>query len=124
MARIRSLKPNVTRDEAIEQFSRDRVLGPLQSAAFGPLRSVAEFYIPFHLFQVEVLNRGQREANRSNAAIANPSGSHQPHRHHGQRANFSDVGDQLRRDQLPRKTQHDDRGSVHASLHANHDFPY
>ena len=61
MARIRSLKPNVTRDEAIEQFSRDRVLGLLRSAAFGPLRSVAEFYIPFHLFQVEVVNRGRRD---------------------------------------------------------------
>jgi hypothetical protein len=61
MARIRSLKPNVTRDEATEQFSRDRVLGLLRSAAFGPLRSVAEFYIPFHLFQVEVLNRGRRD---------------------------------------------------------------
>ena len=61
MARIRSLKPNVTRDEATEQFSRDRVLGLLRNAAFGPLRSVAEFYIPFHLFQVEVVNRGRRD---------------------------------------------------------------
>jgi hypothetical protein len=61
MARIRSLKPNVTRDEATEQFSRDRILGPLRNAAFGPLRSVAEFYIPFHLFQVEVVNRGRRD---------------------------------------------------------------
>jgi hypothetical protein len=61
MARIHSLKPNVTREEATEEFSRGRVLGLLCNAAFGPLRSVAEFYIPFHLFQVEVFNRGRRD---------------------------------------------------------------
>lgn len=61
MARIRSLKPNVTREEAIEQFSSDGVAGLLRNAVFGPLRSVAEFYIPFHLFQVEIVNRGKRD---------------------------------------------------------------
>jgi hypothetical protein len=58
MARIRSLKPNVSREEAIEQFSSG-VTGFLRDAVFGPLRSVAEFYIPFHLFQVQILNRGR-----------------------------------------------------------------
>jgi hypothetical protein len=62
MARIRSLKPNVTRDEAIAQFARSRVSGFVRNAAFGPLRSVAEFYIPFHLFQVEIFNRGRRDS--------------------------------------------------------------
>ena len=49
MARIRSLRPNVTREEAMEQFSSG-VLDFLRETAFGPLRSVAEFYIPFQLF--------------------------------------------------------------------------
>jgi hypothetical protein len=60
MARIRSLRPNVSREEAIEGFSSG--LGArLRETLFGPLRSVAEFYIPFQLFQVEIVNRGKRE---------------------------------------------------------------
>ena len=61
MARIRSLKPNVTRAQAIAEFSPGGALDLLREAWFGPLRSVAEFYIPFQLFQVEIVNRGQRE---------------------------------------------------------------
>src|ERR1700732_1664973 len=58
MARIRSLRPNVTREEATEQFSSG--LGDiLRTTAFGPLKSVADFYIPFRLFQVEILNGGK-----------------------------------------------------------------
>lgn len=60
MARIRSLRPNVTREEAREQFSSG-VLGLLSAQALGPLRSVADFYIPFRLFQVETLNGGKRD---------------------------------------------------------------
>lgn len=60
MARIRSLRPNVTREEATEQFSSG-LLDILQTTASGPLKSVADFYIPFQLFQVEILNRGQRQ---------------------------------------------------------------
>lgn len=56
MPQIRSLKPNVTREDAMAQFSRGGVPGSLRTAAFGPLRSVAEFYIPFWLFQVEIAN--------------------------------------------------------------------
>jgi len=60
MARIRSLRPNVTREEATEQFSFG--LGDiLRTTAFGPLKSVADFYIPFRLFQVEIFNRGKRD---------------------------------------------------------------
>jgi hypothetical protein len=58
MPRIRSLRPNVSRDEALEEFSR----GPLSAALsviFGSLRSVADFYIPFQLFHVEISNRGK-----------------------------------------------------------------
>jgi len=60
MARIRSLRANVTREEATEQFSSG--LGDiLRTTAFGPLKSVADFYIPFRLFQVEIFNRGKRD---------------------------------------------------------------
>jgi len=60
MARIRSLRPNATREEATEQFSSG--LGDiLRTTAFGPLKSVADFYIPFRLFQVEIFNRGKRD---------------------------------------------------------------
>jgi hypothetical protein len=60
MARIRSLRPNVTREEATEQFSSG--LGDiLRTTAFGPLKSVADFFIPFQLFQVEILNGGKRD---------------------------------------------------------------
>src|SRR5437867_10842560 len=33
----------------------------LRQMAFGPVRSVAEFFIPFRLFQVEILNSGKRD---------------------------------------------------------------
>ena len=33
--------------------------GPLREVAYGPLRSVAEFYIPFRLFQIDIVNRGK-----------------------------------------------------------------
>jgi hypothetical protein len=61
MALIRSLRPNVTRDQAIQLFHS---AGPgrwLRDLSWGPLRSVAEVYIPFHLFQVGIQNRGRSE---------------------------------------------------------------
>jgi hypothetical protein len=57
---IRSLRPNVTRDEAIRVFSRG-AWGVIQSSIAGRLRSVAEFYVPFQLYRVEICNRGKRE---------------------------------------------------------------
>src|SRR5712692_6748121 len=60
MARIRSLRPNVTREEATEHFSSG-LLDILRTTASGPLKSVADFYIPFQLFQVEILNGGKRD---------------------------------------------------------------
>jgi hypothetical protein len=60
MPRIRCLKPNLSREEALDQMSAG--LGArLREAAFGPLRWVADFYIPFRLFQIEIVNRGKRE---------------------------------------------------------------
>src|SRR5712691_13025810 len=61
MARIRSLKPNVTRDEAMQQFSPGGAVDFARSLLFGPVRSVADVYIPFRLFQVEIVNGGKRE---------------------------------------------------------------
>lgn len=60
MARIRSLRPNVTREEATEYFSSG-MFHLLRDTTFGPLRSVADFYIPFQLFQIEILNGGKRD---------------------------------------------------------------
>src|SRR5437762_13945590 len=61
MMRIRSLPPNVSRNEAIEAFSYG-VAGTLKQSLFGRLRGVAEFYIPFQLFRAEIINsRAARE---------------------------------------------------------------
>jgi hypothetical protein len=59
MPRIRILKPNVTQEEATELFSPGGLSNALRNFGFGPLRSVADFYIPFRIFQVEILNRGK-----------------------------------------------------------------
>jgi len=60
MARIRSLRPNVTREEATDYFSSG-LADILRTTVSGPLKSVADFFIPFRLFQVEIINRGKRE---------------------------------------------------------------
>jgi hypothetical protein len=61
MPRIRSLRPNVTREEALEQFSPGGPSDMVRRLLFGPLHSVADFYIPFKLFQVDIDNAGARE---------------------------------------------------------------
>ena len=58
MPSIRSLKPNVTRDEVIRQFSAGGASAAFRNALYGRLRSVAELYIPFRLFRVQITNRG------------------------------------------------------------------
>jgi hypothetical protein len=60
MARIRSLRPNVSREEAAEHFSSG-LADVLRTTVSGPLKSVADFYIPFRLFQVEILNGDKRD---------------------------------------------------------------
>jgi hypothetical protein len=60
MARIRSLKPNVSREEAMRQFSSGMTAW-LRETVLGPLRSVADFYIPFRLFRIEIVNSGKRD---------------------------------------------------------------
>ena len=61
MASIRTLKPNVTREQAILQFSSTGIPRLFRNVAYGRLRSVAELYIPFRLFQVQIMNRGKTE---------------------------------------------------------------
>ena len=61
MPHIRSLRPNVTRQEALEQFTARGPLSFARGLAFGPLRSVADFYIPFRVFQVEITNSGKTD---------------------------------------------------------------
>jgi len=60
---IRSLKPNVKRDDAIRLFQSNGPARLVRNVLSGPLRSVAEAYIPFHLFRVHVVNRGRRETS-------------------------------------------------------------
>ena len=60
MARIRCLRPNVTREEATEQFSSG-LSDILRTTASGPLKSVADFYIPFRIFHLEIVNGDKRD---------------------------------------------------------------
>ena len=60
MTRIQSLRPNVTREEALQQFSGG-VSGRFRELLSGPLRSLADFYIPFRIFEVEISNAGKTD---------------------------------------------------------------
>lgn len=60
MPRIRVLKPNVTEEEARELLAAQSLWGGIGNLLYGELRSLADFYIPFRIFQVEVLNRGEK----------------------------------------------------------------
>ncbi len=68
MSRIRSLKPNVTREQAIRHFTEGavtRAAGMIR----GPVRFLAELYIPYRLFQVKICSAG-REQNQTFALDA------------------------------------------------------
>ena len=68
MTRIQSLKPNVTREQAIRHFS-DGVVNGAAKLIRGPVRSLAELYIPYRLFQVKIRS-GDREQNQTFALDA------------------------------------------------------
>ena len=68
MTSIQSLKPNVTREEAIRHFSNGVVNGAAKLIR-GPVRSLAELYIPYRLFQVKIRS-GDREQNQTFALDA------------------------------------------------------
>jgi hypothetical protein len=56
--RIRSLKPNVTREEAIRYFS-EGAMNRIADMIRGPVGSLAELYIPFRLFHVTIVSAGR-----------------------------------------------------------------
>jgi hypothetical protein len=60
-AKIRSLRPNVTQEEAIRLLRPSGLTRLVRTVLSGPLRSVAEAYIPFYLFRVTIVNRGRSE---------------------------------------------------------------
>src|SRR5215469_8582261 len=63
---IRSFEPNITREQAIRQFSARSLAGCLRRLTLGPLRYVADFYVPFRIFDVVIeINR-----KRSSGTIA------------------------------------------------------
>jgi hypothetical protein len=59
MNRIQCLRPNVTREEAVAQFCPRGPVGWAQRLGLGSLRCLADFYVPFELFQVEIWNGRQ-----------------------------------------------------------------
>ena len=61
MPTLQVLRPNVTREEASEQFSRG-LPGWLRRATQGPLRLLADVYVPFYLFRIEITNGRRTEA--------------------------------------------------------------
>jgi len=58
---ICSLRPNVTREQAVAQFASRGVTRLIRTLTAGPLASVAELYLPFRLFRARIANRGALE---------------------------------------------------------------
>lgn len=55
---IRSLKPNVSQDEALQTFRANGLFSFLWRLRTGPLQRVAEAYVPFRLYRVRyAMNR-------------------------------------------------------------------
>ena len=61
MLTIHSLKPSVTPEEARKKFSPGGLPGLARGLFIGPLRSMAEVYVPFRLYQVEIQNGAHRQ---------------------------------------------------------------
>jgi hypothetical protein len=59
-ASFASLKPCVTREQAIDAFRPGTIRRRLGG---GPLRSVAEVYVPYHLFRVEIAERKRQQTS-------------------------------------------------------------
>jgi hypothetical protein len=66
--KIRSLKPNVSREQAIRHFS-EGALNLAVNLTHGRVRSVAELYIPFRTFRVKITS-SSREQSRTLALDA------------------------------------------------------
>ncbi|HUM06029.1 MAG TPA: hypothetical protein VLT90_11260 [Terriglobales bacterium] len=61
MTAIRSLRANVTREEALRHFTGGTL--PIASWFRSPVQSIAELYIPFRLFKVKFVNGGREESH-------------------------------------------------------------
>jgi hypothetical protein len=62
MSLILCLKPNCSRQEALDRFIPVGLSGILTSMAGGPLRMIADAYVPFQLYRVEITNAARRES--------------------------------------------------------------
>src|SRR2546429_7544011 len=57
---IRVLKPNVTQEEAVRAFSGTRLSALYWRMRSGPLRRIADAYVPYFLFQVKCVGAPAR----------------------------------------------------------------
>lgn len=57
---IRVLKPNVTQEEALRAFSTKGISGLYWRVRSGPLRRIADVYVPYYLFRVKCGNARPR----------------------------------------------------------------
>jgi len=58
---IYSLKPNVTHEQAVALLAAQGATRLLRTLTAGPLRSVADLYVPFRLYRAHISNRGRRD---------------------------------------------------------------
>ena len=58
--RIQSLKPNVTREEAVKHFT-EGIANATAGLLRGPVQSIADLYLPFRLYKVRFTNAGKEE---------------------------------------------------------------
>ena len=58
---IQSLLPKVTQAQAIILFRQRGFSGVFRSFLHGPLRSIADVYVPFRLFRVEIQNVSRQQ---------------------------------------------------------------
>jgi hypothetical protein len=60
---IRSLRPNVSREEAIRVFTAPGAASLFWKLRSGPLQRIADAYIPFHLYRVRFQVAGARRTH-------------------------------------------------------------
>ncbi len=61
MVAIHTLKPNVSQAEAIEALRPRGIAGLLGRLRMGLLSSVADVYVPFRLYEIDISNGGERQ---------------------------------------------------------------
>ena len=57
---IHAIRPSVTRDEAVKAFEKG-IAGGVRRLAHGPLRSIADVYVPFRLYHMTTICGARRE---------------------------------------------------------------